>query len=30
MTSAEDEQLRAQFNEIGESNRMTLLFRKPE
>lgn len=29
-TSAEDEQLRAQMEEIGESNRMTLKFRKPE
>jgi predicted methyltransferase len=29
-TSAEDEQLRAQMEAIGESNRMTLLFRKPE
>lgn len=29
-TSAEDEQLRAQMQEIGESNRMTLKFRKPE
>ncbi len=30
MTSAEDEQLRARMEEIGESNRMTLTFRKPE
>lgn len=29
-TSAEDEQLRAQMEEVGESNRMTLKFRKPE
>lgn len=29
-TSAEDEELRAQMEEIGESNRMTLKFRKPE
>ncbi len=29
-TSAEDEQLRAQMEEIGESNRMTLMFRKPD
>lgn len=28
-TSGEDEALRAQMNEIGESNRMTLKFRKP-
>jgi len=29
-TSADDEALRAQLAEIGESNRMTLMFRKPE
>ena len=29
-TSKEDETLRAQFIEIGESSRMTLKFRKPE
>ena len=28
--NAEDEELRAQMEEIGESNRMTLKFRKPE
>lgn len=30
MTSAEDPELRASMEEIGESNRMTLKFRKPE
>ncbi|HEX5788767.1 MAG TPA: methyltransferase, partial [Woeseiaceae bacterium] len=30
MTSAEDQELRAKMDEIGESNRMTLKFRKPE
>jgi predicted methyltransferase len=30
MTSAEDAELRAQLEQVGESNRMTLLFRKPE
>jgi predicted methyltransferase len=30
MTSADDEELRAQMDEIGESHRMTLKFRKPE
>ena len=29
-TSREDEELKAQYTAIGESNRMTLKFRKPE
>ena len=29
-TSGEDEELRARYAAIGESNRMTLKFRKPE
>ena len=30
VTSGEDEDLRAQLTAVGESNRMTLKFRKPE
>ena len=30
MTSRDNEELKAQYLEVGESNRMTLKFRKPE